>query len=101
MRFILVQNDVTRDIADTPAELDYSLCDDARGWSVCVGETCVAKVHPCRGCRTWLVTSEQDGYKRPVGALDCAADYIERRLSALYLNDRFEGSFPFVELIGT
>jgi len=45
-------------------------------------------------------TPFQDGYKRPVGALDCAADYIERRLSALYRNNRFAGSLPFVELIG-
>ena len=100
MQFILIQDGVL-DVADTPAELLYSLCTDEKDWSVYVGKDHkiiaeVAKVNKCAGYISWSVTSDQDGYERGVGALHTAAEYVKRRLDVLYRNNDFAdlGNLP-------
>jgi hypothetical protein len=94
MTLLLIQTDV-KSVADNPNDLDYSKVTDTADWGVYIGKDskivgCIASVSACAGCRTWYVTSDQDGYKRGVGGLRCAAEYIKHRLDTLYRNGLFD-----------
>jgi len=97
-KFLLIQGGVLS-TADTPDALDYDLCDASKTWEVFLGHVnefgdreisgCVARVHPCLDCRTWRISSDQDGYARLVGAIGSPDYIIAQRLMTLYWSDRF------------
>jgi hypothetical protein len=100
--FILIQNNKVLDRSITPNFLRLNKLDAYAGFKIAIGRVSqtggrkivgiVADVAPLSGAKTWRISSDIDGLYRLIGAAECPAALVTRRLGVMHRAGQFSDS---------